>query len=316
MTPQLEQVLRARFDARVRFEETLADHTSFRIGGPAEVLIFARTRNDVTDAIAIAKECHIPWLVLGRGSNVLIDDAGIRGVVVRNDSNDVSIDVESGIVRCDSGVRMPTLGAQTAKAGLQGLEFAVGIPGSVGGGVVMNAGAHGGSISDVLVAADVLVGPSRETWTPPSFEHDYRTSTLQRRRDVIVLGAEFRLSKCDSSTALDRVKEFRKHRQETQPWDPGAGSIFRNPPGNSSGALIDRAGLKGTRRGDAIISPKHGNFIVNVGHASSSDVLALIELARETVMREFGVELHPEIELIGPSGRGSLPTKSTPLASH
>jgi UDP-N-acetylmuramate dehydrogenase len=209
-------------------------------------------------------------------------------------------------VRCDSGVRLPSLGAQTAKLGLSGLEFAVGIPGSVGGGVVMNAGAHGGSIADVLATAIVLVGHASEAWSSASLEYAYRTSALQARRDAIVLGAVFQLTRSDPATTLDRVRAYRRHRQETQPWDPGAGSIFRNPPGNSAGALIDRAGLKGTRSGDAVISPKHANFIVNLGKARSADVLELVELARETVCRETGILLHPEVELIGPTGRLSL----------
>src|SRR5262249_55976521 len=153
----------------------------------------------------------------------------------------------------------------TAKAGLAGFEFAVGIPGSVGGGVVMNAGAHGGCIADVLVAAEVMIEGRRETWTAAAFEHAYRVSRLQRERGVVVLGAAFRLTHASPPEALARVQEYRKHRQETQPTDPGAGSIFRNPPDASAGALIDQAGLKSTRQGGALISPKHGNFVVNVG---------------------------------------------------
>jgi UDP-N-acetylmuramate dehydrogenase len=227
-------------------------------------------------------------------------------MVIRNDSSWYQIDAESGEVCSDSGVRLPSLGAQTAKLGLSGLEFAVGIPGSVGGGVVMNAGAHGGSIADVLASADVLVGGSTQTWDAAALEHAYRSSVLQCRRDVVVLGAAFQLQRSESATTLDRVRAYRKHRQESQPWDPGAGSIFRNPSGNSAGALIDRAGLKGTRRGDAVISPKHANFIVNLGKARSADVLALLDLARATVLRESGILLHPEVELIGPAGRVSL----------
>src|SRR5262249_44398508 len=156
--------LRQRFGDRVRADEPLADYTSFQVGGPAELLITARTRDDVVDAIAIARSVGLPWLVLGRGSNVLVDDRGIRGLVIRNDAVTFTIDPESGTVRSDSGARLPSVGAQTAKAGLAGFEFAVGIPGSVGGGIVMNAGAHGGCVADVLVAAEVLVDGRRETW--------------------------------------------------------------------------------------------------------------------------------------------------------
>jgi UDP-N-acetylmuramate dehydrogenase len=198
------------------------------------------------------------------------------------------------------------VGAQTAKAGLAGLEWAVGIPGSVGGGVVMNAGAHGGCIADVLVSAEIFERGRRQDYPAAFFEHSYRASRLQRERHLVVLGAEFRLAVCPPEEALSRIQAHRQHRQETQPTDPGAGSIFRNPLGHSSGALIDRAGLKGTRHGGAQISPKHGNFIVNVGGATSSDVRALIELAREVVARQFAIDLHPEVEFIGPNGRIAL----------
>lgn len=306
MTTSFAQDLHKRFGGAARFEEPLGDHTSFRIGGPAEYLVFARARSDIIDALELADEQGIPWLILGRGSNVLIEDAGVRGLVVRNDATSVSIDPGSGLVQCDSGARLPTVGVKAAKAGLTGFEFTVGIPGSVGGGVVMNAGAHDGSIADVLESVEILMRGERTTWAPTLLEHAYRSSLLQRQRGAVVLGAVFRLGKGDVSTSLARVKEYRLHRQATQPWEPGAGSIFRNPPGYSAGALIDQAGLKGTRRGDAVISPKHGNFIVNDGCASSADVVYLIDLARDTVARQFGIELHAEVDVIGPLGRRSI----------
>ncbi len=295
--------LERSFGARLRYDEPLGPHTSFRIGGPAELFIAARTRDDIVDAIAGAVADGLPWLVLGRGSNVLIDEQGIRGLVIRNDASGFTIDREAGLVRCDSGARLPSVGAQTAKIGLTGLEWAVGIPGSAGGGVVMNAGAHGGCIADVLVSAEVWTNGARVIAAAREFEHAYRSSRLQRDRGMVVLGADFQLGSASPEETLARVQSFRRHRQDTQPVDPGAGSIFRNPPGHSAGALIDQAGLKGTRRGGALISPKHGNFIVNVGAATSADVRALVSLAREIVAARFGIELQPEIELIGPTGR-------------
>lgn len=306
MTHPIPDSLRARFGSRLRQNEPLDVHTSFRVGGPADLFVQARSRDDVADAVALARAAGLPWLVLGRGSNVLIDSRGVRGLVVRNDSGAFSFDLDSGSVVADSGVRLPSIGAQTAKAGLAGFEWAVGIPGSVGGAVVMNAGAHGGCTADVLVSAEVLADGAREVWPAAAFAHGYRTSRLQRERGVVVLGASFQLTRCSPSEALNRVQHYRKHRQDTQPTDPGAGSIFRNPPENSSGRLIEQAGLKGTRRGGALVSPKHGNFIVNVDHATSEDVLALIQLARDTVYAAFGILLHPEVELIGPAGRLSV----------
>jgi UDP-N-acetylmuramate dehydrogenase len=298
--------LRQRFGARLRQDDPLAGQTSFRIGGPAELFLSARSQEDLVDAVVAADAAGLPWLVLGRGSNVLVDDEGIRGLVVRNDTGSFELDRETGIVRADSGVRLPTIGAQTARAGLAGAEFAVGIPGSLGGGVIMNAGAHGGCVGDVLTFADVLVAGERQRWVATQLGHAYRSSVLQERRDAIVLGAELHLQRCPPAEALARVQAYRQHRQDTQPTDPGAGSIFRNPESRSAGALIDRAGLKGTTRGGAVISPKHGNFIVNVGGATSADVRYLIELARETVWRQFGVLLRREVELLGPGGRLKL----------
>ncbi|HVC34701.1 MAG TPA: UDP-N-acetylmuramate dehydrogenase [Chloroflexota bacterium] len=306
MIASIPEALRDRFGDKLRVDEPLAKHTSFLIGGPADLFVSARTKEDIVDAIVRAAAAGLPWLILGRGSNVLIDERGVRGLVIRNDASGFSFDDGSDIVRCDSGARLPSVGAQTARAGLTGLEWAVGIPGSVGGGVVMNAGAHGGCIADALVSAEILEDGARTVCPVGAFEHSYRVSRLQRERQLVVLGAEFRLERCAPSEALARVQSYRRHRQETQPTDPGAGSIFRNPPGHSAGALIDRAGLKGTRHGGAIISPRHGNFIVNAGAASSSDVRALVDLARETVARQFGICLELEVELIGPTRRRTL----------
>lgn len=303
MTSLPPSALDRRFGSGLRRSEPLGQHTSFRIGGPADWFVSARTREDIVDAILAATTDGVPWLVLGRGSNVLIDERGVRGLVIRNDANGFTLDRESGLVRCDGGARLPSVGAQTAKAGLSGLEWAVGIPGSVGGGVVMNAGAQGGCIADVLTSGEVFKDGNRVTYVAREFEHSYRTSCLQRERRIVVLGAEFHLAIDSPPDSLARVQAFRRHRQETQPTDPGAGSIFRNPDGYSAGALIDQAGLKGTRKGGALISPKHGNFIVNVGEATTADVRALISLARDTVIQRFGVELVPEVEFIGPSGR-------------
>lgn len=294
--------LRSRFGTRLKVNEPLAVHTSFRIGGPADLFISAKSREDIVDAIRDANLLGIPWTILGRGSNVLVDDLGIRGLVIRNEAVQMVLNREEGLVTADSGVRLPTLGAQTAKTGFAGLEWTVGIPGSVGGAVVMNAGAHGGCVADTLIQAEVLTGGERASRAVTALDYSYRTSRLQNERNVIVLGADFRITACDPREALDRIQSYRRHRQNTQPTDAGAGSIFRNPPGQSAGALIDRAGLKGTRRGGALISPKHGNFIVNIDHATAADVYWLIDYAREAVGTTFGISLQTEVEMIGPSG--------------
>lgn len=297
------EALLTRFGRALRMAEPLAPYTSFRIGGPADLFLSVRSPDDLVDAVVAAEAAGVRWLVLGRGSNVLIDDLGVRGLVIRNDAVGFEIDRETGRVRCASGARLPSVGAQSAQAGLAGLEWAVGIPGSVGGGVVMNAGAHGGCIADTLVSAEVLQQGQRVVLPAAALEHGYRSSRLQRERDLIVLGADFQLRPSPPEEVLQRLRAHRQYRQQTQPTDPGAGSIFRNPPAASAGALIDQAGLKGMRRGGALISPKHGNFIVNAGGATAADVRALIALARETVLAQFGIALHTEIEIIGPGGR-------------
>ncbi|HEX5416506.1 MAG TPA: UDP-N-acetylmuramate dehydrogenase [Chloroflexota bacterium] len=303
MQTRVPDTLRRHFGDRLKIDEPLETYVSFRIGGPADYFVSVRRREDLLTGIALAESAGLPWLVVGRGSNVLIDDAGFRGLVLRMDAQDLHIDAENGQVTAEAGVRLPTLGAQTARLGLSGFEFAVGIPGSVGGAVVMNAGAHGGCVADVLLHADVLRHGEVERWPAAELDYGYRSSRLQSERGVIVLGAAFQLRQDTPADALARVQSYRRHRQDTQPTDPGAGSIFRNPANSSSGALIDRAGLKGTTWGGAQISPKHGNFIVNVGGASSADVLALIDLARVTVFDRFGIALHTEVEIIGPTGR-------------
>ena len=302
MSVVVPERLRSRFGPRLKVNEPLAVHTSFRIGGPADLFVSAKSREDIVDAIREANLLGIPWTILGRGSNVLVDDLGIRGLVIRNDAVQMLLNHEEGLVTADSGVRLPTLGAQTAKAGFTGLEWTVGIPGSVGGAVVMNAGAHGGCVADTLIQAEVLIGGERVSRAVAALDYSYRTSRLQSERNVIVLGADFRMTACDRREALDRIQSYRRHRQDTQPTDAGAGSIFRNPPGQSAGALIDRAGLKGTRRGGALISPKHGNFIVNIDHATAADVYWLIDYVREAVGTTFGISLQTEVEMLGPSG--------------
>lgn len=300
-----EDLLR-HFGDQLKVSEPLHRYVSFGIGGPGDLFLSVRRREDLLTAIDLAEHKGIPWLVLGRGSNVLIDDAGVRGLVIRMDAQNFAIDEASRQVVADAGVRLPSIGAQTARLGLTGFEWAVGIPGTVGGAVVMNAGAHGGSIADVLVTADVLLNGGIQRWCNSELDYAYRTSRLQRERQAIVVGAEFLLGRSTPAEALARVQTYRQHRQQTQPTDPGAGSIFRNPPGNSAGELIDQAGLKGTTRGGAQVSPKHGNFIVNRGGATAADVLELIDLVRSTVWDRFGILLQTEVELIGPGGRRAL----------
>ena len=286
---------------QLRRNEPLARHTSFRIGGPADYLVVVEHVPQLVELVQAAEAEGIPWLVLGRGSNVLVADRGFRGLVIRNLCAGLMIAAD-GRVRAESGVRFAHLATQVAKAGWGGLEYGIGIPGSVGGAVVMNAGAHGGSFGDYLVAAEVLRPDGEITRLERAdLQLGYRSSRFHHDRKLVVLAAELALPPTDPAVALARIRECRERRQATQPTAPGAGSIFKNPPEGTpaAGWLIDQAGLKGTRRGDAIISPKHGNFIVNLGQATAADVMALVELAQATVYERFGIRLELEIERVG-----------------
>lgn len=293
---------------RLKVDEPLAPHVSFQIGGPADLFVTADSVEFLCELISAAREFGLPWLVLGRGSNVLISDRGVRGLVIRVQASAMQIDRETGSVFAEAGVRLASLAVATATEGLTGLEFGVGIPGSIGGAVVMNAGAQGSCIGDILVTATVL-GPDGQVrrLLKDQLELGYRTSRFQRSREEVVLAADFRLRHDDPTAPLERIRTHRKRRQDTQPTDPGAGSIFKNPPGAAAGYLVDRAGLRGTRIGGAVVSPKHANFLVNAGGATAADVLALIRLVRSEVERQFGVRLELEVRLVGDWGDEELP---------
>jgi UDP-N-acetylmuramate dehydrogenase len=234
---------------------------------------------------------------------VIVSDAGIRGLVVLNRAREVTVS-ESGL-KAESGASLSKVARTCISLGLAGLEWAIGIPGTVGGALVGNAGAWGGDIASTLVQATVLEEPGVPAqWPVGRFGYGYRTSALKRqnsagRRRFVVLEAEFALSKAESSDLEARVARITSQRRATQPAGATCGSVFRNPPGDYAGRLIEAAGLKGSRAGDAEISTVHANFIVNHGSASAAEVKALIDLARETVLARFGILLELEIQLVG-----------------
>lgn len=308
-TGQNPQRLAAVCGERLKPNEPLGRHLSFQLGGPADYFVAADSIELLQAVIAAAREDGLPWLVLGRGSNVLVSDRGVRGLVVRIQASQQRID-EDGAVYAEAGARLANLAVATATRGLAGLEWGVGVPGSIGGAVVMNAGAHGGCIQDSLVTATVLRSDGQVVTIPNAeLGFGYRHSRFHEPdgKPDVVLAADFRLRREDPAATLERLRSYRKHRQDTQPTDPGAGSIFKNPPGTASGYLIDRAGLKGTRIGGAVVSPKHGNFIVNDGGATAADVLALMRLVQAEVERQFGIRLVREVELVGDWDATDLP---------
>ncbi len=281
--------------------EPLASHTTIKIGGPADLLVEPSSVDDLKKIMAAIAEAGVKWTAIGRGSNLLVSDEGIEGVVIKLGKGLDYIHLDGNILTAGSGVSVVALALQMSRKGLSGLEFASGIPGSVGGAVYMNAGAHGSDISKILKKALVLFEDGTMEWlTVEEMGFSYRTSILQKKRPGVVIEAVFELAEGDKEAIMAKNKKNKDYRKDTQPWNsPCAGSIFRNPLPNYSGHLIEKAGLKGHSIGGAKISEMHGNFIVNTGGASAQDVLALIQHAKDTVFEKYQIKLETEVEIIG-----------------
>lgn len=276
--------------------------TSFRVGGVAEWLALPRCDVDLAAALDWAGEHQLPVTALGAGSNLLISDRGVPGLVIgMRRWRLCEIDAASGWVRVSSGEPLPTLAWKAAKLGCRGLEWAVGIPGTVGGGVVMNAGAHGGCMADRLVTATVLEPDgSLHPLTPQDLAFAYRTSSLQGAPRLVV-EATLQLSPGhDPAQVVADTLAGLNRRRDTQPYDrPSCGSVFRNPPGHSAGHLIEQTGLKGYRIGNAEVAQRHANFILNCGGATATDIYRLIGHVQQQVEDHWGVRLRPEVQLLG-----------------
>ena len=278
--------------------EPLAKHTSLRIGGPAEYYVRVTNERDLVGAVAVAHEHELPVFILGAGTNLLVADGGIKGVVLHNDWAETEVDGTT--ITASSGTPLASVAAVAARNGIIGLEWMATVPGTVGGAVHGNAGAFGKETKDDLVDAELLDLTGRR-WTATNTElgFAYRTSALQGT-PTIVLRARFRGQAGDRETAVRRIKEMANERMAKQPLaQPNTGSIFRNPPGDHAGRLIEAAGLKGATLGGAMVSTKHANFIVNIGDASAHDVRTLMERCQREVREKFGVELVPEVEMVG-----------------
>ena len=279
-------------------DEPLARHTSLRIGGPADYFVKVRSEDDLIGAVRVAREAELPTFVLGGGTNLLVADAGIRGVVLANSWNDVT--VHGMVLDAASGTPLASVAAVAARNGIVGLEWMATVPGTVGGAVHGNAGAFGSDTAAALLDARLL-DLNGDLWSARVDElgYSYRTSSLQGT-PVICVRARFHGDPGDRATAVRRIKEMANERIAKQPLaQPNTGSIFRNPPGDHAGRLIDAAGLKGLRIGGAMVSEKHGNFIVNAGGARAADVRTLMRRCQAEVRERFGVELRPEVELVG-----------------
>jgi UDP-N-acetylmuramate dehydrogenase len=277
----------------------LSVHTTMRVGGPADLYAQARDVAHLSSLVRFARRHEIPYLVLGRGSDLVVSDAGIRGLVILNRAEGAR--VEGTRLVAESGLPLASAATMTQEAGLTGLEFGLAVPGSVGGAVWANAGAHGSDIAAVLESATVLRADGTEAVEPVSaMGLGYRESRFKHSPGDLILGANFNLSPDDPAAIESRLAEIRAWRREHQPLTrPSAGSIFRNPPGDSAGRLIDACGLRGSRLGGAAISEKHANFIVNMAEATAADIRSLAERARQAVSDEFAIELEYEVQFIG-----------------
>ncbi|MCU4992980.1 UDP-N-acetylmuramate dehydrogenase [Bacillus cereus] len=300
----MEQLVNELIEAdvgRVLVNEPLARYTTMKIGGPADILIVPKHVAGIEKTLQLVKQYKTKWTVIGRGSNLLVSDQGIEGVVIRLGEGLDHLEVEKHKVRVGSGYPLIKLSTLLSRQGLAGLEFASGIPGSVGGAVYMNAGAHKSDISSVLSKALILFEDGTLDWlTNKELEFSYRASVLQTKRPGIVLEAVFQLQAGKREEIVRSMKNNKDYRRETQPWNhPCAGSVFRNPIPHFAGDLVEKAGLRGYRIGGAQISEMHGNFIVNTGGASAQDVLSLIELIKHTIKDKFDVDMHTEVEIIG-----------------
>jgi len=288
-----------------KFDEPLKRYTAWKIGGPADALLEPKDAGELVEAVEKAREHDIPVVVLGGGTNVLVRDGGIRGLTIRLAKSLRRVEVEGERVTAEAGVLYPVLANTTAGRGLEGLEFATGIPGTVGGAVYMNAGAYDGETKDVLRWADVYRdgGVVRmenvETLHATSLRLSYRRSILHDHPDWVVLRAGYTLAPGDPGKLRARIKEFRAQRMNGSPNRPSCGSTFKRPPGDFPGRVIEAAGLKGTRVGRIEVSPVHANYFVNLGGGTADEALELIALVREKVRERLGVELEPEVRVIG-----------------
>ncbi|MBI5631100.1 MAG: UDP-N-acetylmuramate dehydrogenase [Elusimicrobia bacterium] len=292
---ELEKIL-----PQARFDESLGPHTTFRVGGPADCYAEVMSRRELSGLLEICRRRALPFMLLGWGSNVLVKDKGVRGVVARLRGDFERIEfLEGRRVLSGAGVRVPQLVSLCAERGLSGPEPLVGVPGTVGGALVMNAGTRDGEIARLVAQIETIdPGTLEFRWAPASeFSFSYRRTSLEGR---VVLGCLLQLKAGDKGDIIRRIQRHQQKRLQTQPIHTyNVGSTFKNPPGRYVAELIERAGLKGKAFGGARISPMHANFIENFSHATASDILELVRLAGEKVKSETGIDLELEMKVVG-----------------
>lgn len=294
---QLHAQLVERYgEDRVRCREPLARYVNWRVGGPADLLFIARTREELIASVQLARDISLPVTVIGYGANVLVSDRGIRGLVVVNRAEEITVSGER--ITAESGTNLVTLARRACEEGLSGLEFLIGIPGTVGGAIVGNAGTRDEWIGDRVDKVEVLAPDGKLQWLEQrELDFDYRRSRLQRTGEIVLRAVLLgrKAPRGDIEQRMDQMLAARKN----QPTGPSTGSVFKNPPGDFAGRLIESCGLKGYRIGGAKISEQHANFIINTGGATAQEIKALIETARQEVGRKVGIWLEEEVRYLG-----------------
>lgn len=285
---------------RVLLDEPMKKHTTFRVGGNADYFVVPKTTEEVKGVVRLCKEENLPYYILGNGSNLLVGDKGYRGVIIQiyKEMNDITVDGDR--IRAQAGALLSKVGSVALEAGLTGFEFAAGIPGAVGGAVVMNAGAYGGEMKDVLASATVLTQDGEVLkLSNDELELGYRTSVVAKN-NYVVLEAEYQLQAGDKAAIRARMDELKVQRVTKQPLEyASAGSTFKRPEGYFAGKLIQDAGLRGFQVGGAQVSEKHCGFVINKGDATAADIVELMKQVSEKVFQEFGVTLEPEVKRLG-----------------
>ena len=283
----------------IKKNEPLKNHTSFKIGGPADEFSEVNNEEEITELIKYAKEKGIPYTIMGNGSNLLVSDKGVRGLVIKLAKGFDSVEVLGDKIIAKAGILLSKLSNVALENELSGIEFASGIPGTLGGAIYMNAGAYGGEIKDVVEKVTYLSDGEIKTATKDDLDFGYRHSRFSGTEDI-VLSAEIQLKKADKAEIRAIMDDFKERRCSKQPLSmPSAGSTFKRPEGYFAGKLIEDAGLKGKTIGGAQVSEKHSGFVVNKGDATAQDVLDLIKFIQDTVYEKFGVKLETEVKMLG-----------------
>lgn len=285
---------------RIYKNEPMKKHTTFRVGGQADYYIIAKTNEEIREVVQLCRQEQVPYYVIGNGSNLLVSDAGYRGVIIQIYKGMDAVRIEGDVIKAQAGALLSRIGNAALEAGLEGFEFASGIPGTVGGAVVMNAGAYGGEMKDILLEATVLT-PDGEVLVLKNQELElgYRTSIVAKN-NYIVLDAAMQLKQGDKDAIKERMNELKEKRVSKQPLEyPSAGSTFKRPEGYFAGKLIEDAGLRGFQVGGAQVSEKHCGFVINKGEATASDVMELMEQVSDRVEKMAGVRLEPEVKILG-----------------